>query len=254
MIEKIKNSLNLLGNMGWRYTQYRVKHDVLRRTGLLKKKFPVAPAYKQYITLEGWKNKRENFFFTSKESLSFIKQPSLEIEEKFRKIGSGQFIFFNSIEINIGNDYDWITNPDSGFKYDINKHWTAIADYSKEAGDIKYVWEKSRFSFLYDIIRYDYHFNENCAEVVFSEITSWIKKNPINCGPNYRCSQEISLRVLNWTFALHYYRDSVFLTNEIFNEIQFAVYWQMDHVFKNIDFSRIAVRNNHAIQKHLLCI
>ena len=24
-----------------------------------------------------------------------------------------------------------------------------------EAGDIKYVWEKSRFSFLYDIIRYD---------------------------------------------------------------------------------------------------
>ena len=67
----------------------------------------------------------------------------------------------------IGKNYNWITNPDTGFKYDINKHWTEIADYSKEAGDIKYVWEKSRFSFLYDIIRYDYHFNEDCATICF---------------------------------------------------------------------------------------
>ncbi|MGH2563406.1 MAG: alginate lyase family protein, partial [Ginsengibacter sp.] len=101
------------------------------------------------------------------------------------------------------------------------------------------------------IIRYDYHFNKECAEFVFSEIISWIEANPVNCGPNYRCSQEISLRVLNWTFALHYYRDSIFLSDEIFNKIQFAVYWQMQHVFKNINFSRIAVRNNHAITETL---
>ncbi len=237
--------------MGWRYTQYRAKYELLRISGLLKRKFPVSPAFKQYISLEQWKNNVGNFFFNSKESLSFIKQSSPEIEERFRKIKAGEFIFFNSIQFNIGRDYDWITNPDTGFKYNINKHWTQIADYSKEAGDIKYVWEKSRFSYLYDIIRYDYHFSDDCAAFVFSEIISWIKKNPINCGPNYRCSQEISLRVLNWTFALHYYRESLFLTDEIFNEIQFAIYWQMDHIYKNINFSRIAVRNNHAITETL---
>jgi hypothetical protein len=57
--------------------------------------------------------------------------------------------------------------------------------------------------------------------------------------------------VLNWTFALHYYRNSRFLTEEVFNEIQFVIYWQMDHVYNNIDFSRIAVRNNHAITETL---
>ena len=237
--------------MGWRYTQYRVKHELLRRTGLLKKKFPISPAFKQFISIDDWKNKSDNFFFKSKESLSFIKQPAPDIEERFHKIRSGKFIFFNSDEINIGKDYDWVTNPDTGFKYDVNKHWTQIVDYSKEAGDIKYVWEKSRFSYLYDIIRYDYHFNDDCAEFVFSEIISWIEKNPINCGPNYRCSQETSLRVLNWTFALHYYRNSSFLTNDVFGKIQFAIYWQMDHVYKNINFSRIAVRNNHAITETL---
>src|SRR6185312_9633867 len=80
---------------------------------------------------------------------------------------------------------------------------------------------------------------------------SWIKANPINQGPNYRCSQEISLRVLNWTFALYYYRNSSKLTEDIFNQIQFAVFWQIQHIFQNIDFSRIAVRNNHAITETL---
>ena len=251
MLDRIKNGLNLLSNMGWRYTRFRIQYDLLRKTGFLKKRFPITPAYKQYLNLDQWKNKSAVFFFDNKNSLSFIKQPSKEIEEKFYKIRSGEFIFFNSIEFNIGKNYDWVTNPDTGFKYNVNKHWTEIADYSKEAGDIKYVWEKSRFSFLYDIIRYDYHFNEDCAEFVFSEIISWINANPINCGPNYRCSQEISLRVLNWTFALHYYSDSSFLTEEIFNRMQFSIYWQMDHVYRNINFSRIAVRNNHAITETL---
>jgi hypothetical protein len=237
--------------MGWRYTQFRVKHELLRETGLLKKKFPVSPSYEQYMTLEDWQRDQGNFFFKSKESLSFEKSPSALMKERFDKIRQGQFIFFNSIEFKIGEDYNWITNPDTGFEYDMKKHWTEITDYSKEAGDIKYVWEKSRFSYLYDVIRYDYHFNEDCSVFVFSEILSWIKSNPINQGPNYRCSQEISLRVLNWTFALFYYRNSVNLTDKIFKEIQFAIYWQMDHVFKNIDFSRIAVRNNHAITETL---
>ena len=251
MIGRIKNGLNLLKNMGWHYTTFRIKHELLRRTGILKKKFPVNPAFKKYISLEQWENQNLNFFFKSKESLSFLKNPTTEIKERFQKIKEGKFIFFNSTEFDIGKDYDWLTNPDTGFKYDINKHWTQIADFSKEAGDIKYVWEKSRFSYLYDVIRYDFHFNEDCSEFVFSEIISWINANPINCGPNYRCSQETSLRVLNWTFALHYYRDSSSLTDEVFDKIQFAIYWQIHHVFKNINFSRIAVRNNHAITETL---
>jgi hypothetical protein len=237
--------------MGWRYIQFRVKHELLRRTGLLKKRFAANPPYQQYITLEEWKKHSGNFFFNSKQSLSFDRHPTRIIKERFQNLKEGKYLFFNCTEYNIGRDYDWISNPDTGYEYDISKHWTEIADYSTEAGDIKHVWEKSRFSYLYDIIRYDYHFNIDCSEFVFSEILSWIKANPVNCGPNYRCSQEISLRVLNWTYALNYYRNSTFLSEEIFKQIQFAIYWQIEHVYQNIDFSRIAVRNNHAITETL---
>jgi hypothetical protein len=97
------------------------------------------------------------------------------------------------------------------------------------------------------VIRYDYHYDVDCSAIVFDEILSWIKSNPVNIGPNYRCSQEISIRLMNWYFCLYYYRDSVNLTDEVFDEIQYAIYWQLHHVYHNINFSRIAVRNNHAI-------
>jgi hypothetical protein len=248
---KFNAGLNLIKNMGWRYTGFRIKHEFLKRSGLLKKKFPQSPPYKQYISLNEWKEKSGQFFFNSKEELGFKKNPSIVLKEWFDNYTNGKLLFFNSTVFNIGVDYDWLTNPDTGFGYDVKKHWTEIPEYSANAGDIKYVWEKSRFGFLYNIIRYDYHFNKDCAAIVFDEILSWIEKNPINSGPNYVCSQETSLRILNWTFALHYYKNSPAFTEEIFNKIQFSIYWQVHHVYNNIQFSRIAVRNNHAITETL---
>src|SRR6516225_8108014 len=244
---KFNTGLNLIKNMGWRYTGFRIKHEFLKRSGLLKKKFPQSPPYKQYISLNEWKEKSGQFFFNSKEELGFKKNPSIVLKEWFDNYTNGKLLFFNSTVFNIGVDYDWLTNPDTGFGYDVKKHWTEIPEYSANAGDIKYVWEKSRFGFLYNIIRYDYHFNKDCAVIVFDEILSWVKNNPINSGPNYVCSQETSLRILNWTLALHYYKNSPAFTEEIFNKIQFSIYWQIHHVYNNIQFSRIAVRNNHAI-------
>jgi len=237
--------------MGWRYIGFRVQNEIMKRTGLLKNKFPASPAYHQYVTLDQWKRQPAAFFFTGRSAIQLPRNPAGVLKETFNDINNGRLLLLNSVLTDLGKDYDWVTNPDSGFHYDTGRHWTQIPDYSKEAGDIKYVWEKSRFSYLYDIVRYDYHHSQDCATLVFHDILSWINGNPVNCGPNYRCSQEMSLRVLNWTFALYYYRDSPALTEEIFNQVQHTIYWHMHHVYNNIDFSRIAVRNNHAITETL---
>ena len=237
--------------MGGRYISFRIKHELMRRSGLLKKKFPTQVPNVNWTTLSEWKKNRGHFFFEDRESLKVPLTPSPDLEKRYTDYKQGKLLFFNSISFELGNKYDWVTNPDNGFQYDVSKHWTDIPDYSKEAGDIKFVWEKSRFSFLMDIIRYDYHFEKDCSSIVFDEINSWIDHNPINCGPNYRCSQEISLRVLNWVFALYYYSSSQTLTEELFSKIQHYIYWQLHHVYHNINFSRIAVRNNHAITETL---
>src|SRR5690606_12177276 len=97
----------------------------------------------------------------------------------------------------------------------------------------------------------DYHYEVDIGEFVFSEIDSWITANPINRGPNWRCSQEISLRIFNWCFALYYYQDSPALTEHRWQRIQQVIYASLHHVYHHIDFSRIAVRNNHAITETL---
>ncbi|MCD8186104.1 MAG: heparinase II/III family protein [Rikenellaceae bacterium] len=243
--------IQLFSNMGWRYISYRVLYELKRRSGWFKHSFPTAPVQKTFVTLEDWKAGSPSFFFDSRETLDFEKKPEVNLKEDCKKILEGKIPFFHANWLQLGSSYDWMTNPDSGFVYDKNRHWTQVEDYSLEAGDIKYVWEKSRFSFLYTVIRYDYHFQQDHSRFVFEQMEDWIDANPINQGPNYKCSQEISLRMLNWIFALYFYKHSPALDEKLFQKIVHAIYWQFHHVYHNIDFSRIAVRNNHAITETL---
>ncbi len=247
----IKLGFQLFQNMGLRYTSYRVAHELDKRLGLLKKKHPVSPEQRNFISLEGWKNSVIPFVIQERELVSFIKIEDNALKEAVHKIVQGEICFFSSDWKKLGIDYDWISNPETNYKYDISKHWSEINDFNPANGDIKYVWEKSRFTYLLTVLRYDYHFNEDHSTFVFSEIESWIEANPVNQGPNWKCSQEISLRLFNWMYVLNFYKNSDALTKELWNKIQNTIYWSLHHVYHHIDFSRIAVRNNHAAsQRH----
>jgi len=241
-----------VANMGLKYLLFKVYYILETKIGLKKIKFPVKPPTKNFISLNQWRSNTPIFFFEGKKIKGLKKEKSKVLKDNFESILKGDYTFFNHQKLHLGTQYNWLTNPITNYQYDINKHWSQIADLSQETGDIKYVWEKARFSFLYDIIRYDYHFEKDQSQLVFSEIDSFINQNPMNQGPNYMCSQEISLRVLNWTFALYYYKDSKNLTDALFDKIINAIYWQLQHVYRNIHFSRIAVRNNHAITETLM--
>lgn len=238
--------------MGSRYIIFRISYLIKTKIGWQKNAFPTNPVLKKYISLKDWKDNLQPFFFYGKEIKGLAKQPSEDLKKNLEDLKRGVYTFFNKTKIDLGVDYDWVTNPLTNYKYNINIHWSKIEDLSSEHGDIKYVWEKARFSFLYDIIRYDYHFEDDQSVYVFREIEDFINKNPINQGPNYKCSQEISLRVMNWIFALYYYKDSSQLTEALFQKIMHNIYWQIHHVYRNINFSRISVRNNHAITETLL--
>lgn len=238
--------------MGMRYTRFRLFYEMAAKIGVLIVKFPSNPnTVKVSMTRDQWRKEAPLFFFDSRESLVIPKSRNSDLKRSFDEIKNNIYTYFGKTKISLGKNYGWLTNPSTNYKYQL-EHWSKIKDLSKEAGDIKYVWEKARFSFLYDLIRYDYHFEEDCASLVFKEIDSFIDHNPINLGPNYKCSQEISLRILNWTFALYYYRNSEELSEERFNKIMNCIYWQLHHVYHNIHFSRIAVRNNHALTETLM--
>ena len=238
--------------MGMRYMLFRISYAIQHKLGIVQRKFPVNPSFRHFITRDAWREQAPPFFFEDKTALKINKQEQGTLKERVQAIKTGTFTFFSSKQYDLGTDYDWMTNPDSGHRYDKNKHWSKVQDYAATAGDIKFVWEKARFGYILDIIRYDFHFNDDQASFVLSEIEDFIDKNPINQGPNYKCSQETSLRILNWTFALYYYKHHPALTPSLFDKILNTIYWQLHHVYGNINFSRIAVRNNHVITESLM--
>lgn len=234
-----------------RYILFRSKYEMERRTGMLTRKYPTELKPIAIPSLSDWREKGCGWFFESRETLGITKVKTAELKDKMEHILKGDVLFFSKTWRELGEEYDWVTNPVTGYKYNPHQHWTKVNDFSQEAGDIKFVWEKSRFSWLLTVCRYDYHYEEDHAEFAIDQILDWIEKNPLNCGPNYKCSQETSLRVLNWLFALNFYKNSPALTVECWQRIMTSIYWQIDHVYKNINFSRIAVRNNHAITETL---
>ena len=242
--------ISIFKSKGIRYVAFRTFYEFRRKSGLMRRCYPTTFALNNYKSLEDFR-KEDRFFFASREALSMPKERTEILKEKAERILRGEIPYFNHTWYNLGLDYDWITNPSTGFKYDIHQHWSQVEDIDLKAGDIKFVWEKSRFSWLLTICRYDYHFDEDHSEFVFGQIMDWIDKNPLNCGPNYKCSQEMSIRILNWIFALNFYKESNALTEARFQNIVNSIFWQIKHVESNIHFSRICVRNNHAITETL---
>lgn len=250
-MSSFRTKINVLRSKSLKYTMFRAWFAFEQNSGLLVHKFPTTLKPVQVPSLADWKTRKNNYLFENRESIQMPKLKDSFLEEAMTHLLKGDVLFFSKTWKPLSLDYDWVTNPETGYKYDSHQHWTKIESLSEEAGDIKFTWEKSRFSWLCTICRYDYHYDEDHSEFVIGQILDWIDKNPLNCGPNYKCSQETSLRVLNWLFALNFYKNSNALIEERWNKIITSIYWQIDHVYKNINYSRIAVRNNHAITETL---
>lgn len=247
----MKNIFSVIKSKSPKYILFRSKYEFERRTGLLALKFPTYPKKVKLPSLEEWRNSKAKYLFDDRNVVAVPKRPSSDLAAAAKRVLKGEVRFFSHEWKQLGLDWDYMTNPENGYHYDKNLHWTKVNDFDEAAGDIKFVWEPSRFSSLYTIVRNDYHNDEDHSEFVIGRILDWIDKNSLNCGPNYKCSQETSLRVLNWLFAVNFYKNSVALTEDRWNKIIESVYWQFDHVYQNIDFSRICVRNNHAITETL---
>ena len=233
--------------MGWRYVSYRIKHAMNTQSGKLKAAIPANPGDVpgELISLSAFKLNKPAFFESPKLA-GLAKCKDKALAKRAIELSENTYTYFSSIQLSLNDEQPWNTHPVTHKQFPL-VHWSEVPDMDDTLGDIKYIWEPSRFSHLYTLLRDDYHNETDNGSLVFAQISDWLTANPVNVGPNYKCSQEISLRILNWTFALHYYSDHIALTEELWLRIQENIYWSLHHIYYHIDFSRIAVRNNHAI-------
>jgi hypothetical protein len=95
----------------------------------------------------------------------------------------------------------WNRNPLTGREQDASLHWTMIAE--RTTGDIKGLWELSRFAIAFRLVRlYAATGEERAAQLFVRLVDSWLRANPPNSGPQWMSGQEVGLRAMAWTFAL----------------------------------------------------
>lgn len=112
----------------------------------------------------------------------------------------GRCCHFSRHENRLGNPPDWFLDPFSGARIKTDDHWSSVNEFG--AGDIKVVWEASRFDWVVTFSQaYLVSQDERYLSALNEWLNDWLAHNPINAGTNWKCGQEASIRIMNLAMA-----------------------------------------------------
>ena len=204
-----------------------------------------------------WRERRRPFFFQPADRPGYAKTlreilggPGMEsLAREAGQIQQGTFRYFFSQTADLGFPPDWHSNPFTGQKSPPAAHWSRIPMFSRETGDMKFIWEPGRFASGYTLARaYWATGDESYAETFWRLIESWASANPPNRGAHWKCGQETSLRLMAWCFALYAVADSPATTPGRLSQIVGMIAAQADRVSRDHVYAQLQ-RNNHAISE-----
>ncbi|UUS65269.1 MULTISPECIES: heparinase II/III family protein [unclassified Acinetobacter] len=104
----------------------------------------------------------------------------------------------------IGQYPNWFYSPLTGANFaNTAKSWFEIPDFDANVGDIKGIWEASRFDWLLHFVL-RHHETHDQAELAQLDqwLNNWCENNSAYLGPNWKCGQEASIRVMHLISAL----------------------------------------------------
>lgn len=244
LLQKYSSIFQYLKLMGLDWTLFRVKYLFLQKSGhfnrvneKIVKKTNLLNGSKLFLPKIEWINPD----FIGEETL--LERAENALEHKIFAFSHEYFDYSYTGKI------AWNMNPISKVKADNNLNWNKLSDFG-EYGDIKLIWEASRFPQVYTFINaYSITKDDKYAKVCLEQISSWIDTNPYPKGVNYKCGQEITFRVIAWMIALDYFKD--FLSKEEEKKIVKNIYASILRVDSNIDYAARAVKNNHSLSESI---
>jgi hypothetical protein len=246
---------NGIGFCLWR-SQYAIK----KKLGMLKRKFPArrwsdieladliesvrclkSPTYIGELLAES------RFFFDPENIPVFAPIDKTLVIEQADNIIQNRFCYFFNEWHSLDDTPDWFLNPRTGQKGCNDKHWCDIGFFEGSAGDVKFIWEPSRFAWVYTLARaWAITKDQKYPQKFWQLIESWLDANQPNIGVNYTCGQECAIRLMAMCFGLFAFASSKSSTESGIEKLLIAIAIHADRIEKNIKFA-ISTRTNHSI-------
>lgn len=252
--------------LGFRWVLFRIGYALKMRLGYFEKKLPrrqwsdlreselfnrqVFPG--KFDDYPKWKTQHLQPFLFSSEDFPqwtplFALWGSDGIDREIENLKSGKFLYFEN-EYGSGSfPPDWHRNPFTGTATPREKHWSRLKDFG--FGDIKLIWEPSRFGFVFPLIRkYARTGDDDCARIFWTLFEDWCRNNPPETGANWKCGQEIAFRLMAWMFAFYAFEKSAATTHERIKLFARAVHESAQRILINLDYA-LSQKNNHGVSE-----
>ncbi|MEW6989873.1 heparinase II/III family protein [Colwelliaceae bacterium 6441] len=149
---------------------------------------------------------------------------------------------FSWLAVNTLQPPNWLKAVNTENTVNNNRqHWSKLNDFDLAIGDIKTVWELSRFHWLCSFAL-DYLKTADLAHLdkINEWLNDWCIENPINQGVNWKCGQEASIRVMHLSAVAYLLNQEKAITTELAD----LIYAHLQRIAPTIRYA-MAQDNNH---------
>ena len=261
ILNKITKVYQIISLYGLHFCAFRAQYEVRRKLGLLKRKYPTRLWSQITLSdfvgtqvehlpksfLQSHKSNGKRFFFEYGNPPKPDKSYQEKILTKADEILRNRFQYFFNEYYELGAGPDWFVNPLTGKRADSSKHWCDTNFFDRNVGDIKFIWEPSRFAWVYALVRaFAVKRDTKYVAKFWLLFESWLEANQPNMGPNYACGQECSIRLMAMCFAYYAFANDSETTSQRQTKLVLAMANHAERIEKNISFA-VSTRTNHSL-------
>ena len=237
-------------------------HVAAKKAGFFKRKFPLAKW--SQLSLSSFLNQsltKDELKKTLKQTRFFNLQQLYEKKNILEEVNGNiaatiqraddiiglKFRYFSKTTVQLDESDIWHINPFTQGQVASDKHWSQLGLYDTKIGDIKCIWEISRFAWVFDLVRaYGLTTDRKYAEKFWELFENWFDTNQPNYGVNWASGQECALRIMACCFGLFAFLDEE-ITTEAKIEKMFLVFAVHAERIEGFISHAIRQRTNHAM-------
>lgn len=173
-----------------------------------------------------------------------------EVTHEADRAMEGIITGFSSVSLDYGNPINWHYNPITKTESRRDLKWYRISDFDENQGDIKTIWEASRFTHFLCFARAFLITGESkYYEAYSSQLEHWLVNNPYSYGANFKCGQESSLRMINALIAYEVFKCSNLIKSKDEENVKKLVELCYRKILSNFFYAHKCIKNNHTFSE-----